>query len=298
MKNYAFLLSLLLITGAEAQHMKDRGTENRTTIEKGNRQSNREEILNSLKNFENRSLVVSVNAVPLFYKYFPAQVEPHRYFKYPLTENGAVYTSQLEYYKQVAQIKGSAETLYNVDTIKRDMVNLIGFAMIVGDVLEKLRLVGTTGIQDIEQVAKNINYSQLPHIPFLLSECWTWDVYAVKCGDCVYDFSLRTGFPEIVCRGMKIISGDSIMGYSAKIDISRSSSIEEVFNKAKAYEDFKSVANTFSSYSNTINMSAVESLVIKASLLKAYSEGGTRLGIAMSMMKRREKPSKILEALK
>lgn len=297
MKGYILIMALLLVAGAEAQHIRDEGSERRATTEEGKRRADREEILNSLKNLENRSLAISVNIVPLFYKYFPIQVEPQMYFKYPLMENGVVYTTQMEYYKQVAQAKGKADGLYYVEVIKRDMVNLIGFAMVVGDVLEKLKLTGMIGLQDIEHIAKNINYSKLPSIPYSLSECRAWDMYMVKCGDCVYDFSMRMGFPEIVCKGMRIIASDSVMGYSAKMDVNRISSIEDVFNQAKAQEGFQSVVSAFSSYTRTTNVSAVEGLALKSSLLKAYAEGKPQINIALSMMKNGEKPFKILETL-
>ncbi len=294
--------------GEQERRVKERedrtGGERRRTRESGVRDSVREEIQEALKNMESKSLRLSVSIPALFFQTVGFSESPDSYLRVKVKEGGMVYTTTLQYLESLAKSRGSAEKLVDTEKARKTLTFLIQLAGFLKDQMIKLENLGTIGLADAENIIRNLDYSKAVEYPVsfnIKGECYFWgDIYKVKCGECILDFGMQKGMPEVYCRGLSVWTEDSILGYKAVLEVSKTQSLDNIISKLKSHEKYSSAVNTIASYTAWLERTgqSVEASQVKKLALQSFTRNSRSFQQALELMDKKEEPSKVINILK
>ncbi|MEM2368382.1 MAG: hypothetical protein QXQ50_09155 [Candidatus Bathyarchaeia archaeon] len=295
--------------GEQERRVKERedrtGGERRSSKESGVRDSVREEIQEALKNMESKSLRLSVSIPALFFQTVDyVERNPDRYLKMRLRERGVVYVTNLQFLENFAKSRGNAEDYVNTKKVRDTLSFLIQLAGFLKDQLIKLEDLGTIGLADAENIIKNLDYSKAMDYPVsfdIKGECYFWgDIYKVKCGECILDFGMQKGMPEVYCRGLSVWTEDSILGYKAVLEVSKTQSLDNIISKLKSHEKYSSAVNTIANYTAWMERTgqSVEASQVKKLALQSFARNSQNFQQALELMDKKEEPSKVINILK
>lgn len=157
-------------------------------------------------------------------------------YKIQITHNDIIFTTNIEYMQTLARVRRGE--IVDTEKARKEIYFLAQGAYKLKKILDKvhseqefLSFVKNRKFQSISVEKELQDFIEKSNIND--SECYPFsDMAKIRCGNCIIDYTTKTGYPDLYCNGMAILTSELL--FSTKATISDSNAKNTVRSKSKS----------------------------------------------------------------
>lgn len=157
-------------------------------------------------------------------------------YKVKTVHNDIIFTTNIEYLQTSAKIRQGE--VVDTEKARKEIYFLLKGAFTLKKILNRVNsedefysFIESKKFDNINVEKETQNFLKKAQV--YNSDCFPFtDIAKIRCGGCIIDYTTKTGYPDLYCNGMAIITSEML--FSTKATISSSSAKSSVRSKSKS----------------------------------------------------------------